>query len=286
MRTLAWIVGSAYSGSSLLTALLDQNPHIAAIGEGATLYAPVIEAKRRVCWRCRSDASECELWNKWDGSESLVDFCDREFETQVVIDSTKDPSRMLAEWQGSTVRPPIRAIHLSKSPIEQIGSYWRHQEWKTPRITGVKWSPAECVDQWITLNYWYHGFLQVNHIPTLQITYSDMAHHTDNVLATVASFLGIHNERSDERSHTLGGNPSVIAAASGDDELGFRDAGRNGYLDGKYKDQSPGLNVEYDESWRSMDSNFARCVNRELARRRREVLPLMQLLGHADLIGD
>ena len=41
---------------------------------------------------------------------------------QVVIDSTKDSVRMLEQWQNAASYPAtLRAIHISKSPIEQVG---------------------------------------------------------------------------------------------------------------------------------------------------------------------
>ena len=58
-QTLCLIVGSAYSGSSLLTALFDQLSDVYAIGEGRQVYHARTGGP---CWKCHSDLKDCDMW--------------------------------------------------------------------------------------------------------------------------------------------------------------------------------------------------------------------------------
>jgi hypothetical protein len=135
-------------------------------------------------------------------------------------------------------------------------------------------------------NHWYAGYLLQSGVETLRITYADLTKNTDNVLETIAAFLGIDDAYLDDpNSHTLGGNPAVSSIISKHDEK-FDAEWRADYLDGKYAHKSDGLQVAYDDSWKDLPAEFAAEASEAMRDRLRDVSPLMQLLGHAPLQGD
>jgi hypothetical protein len=274
------IVGSAYSGSTLLTALLDRHRDVSTIGEAASLYDPQAVTRDPLCWRCGVRSSECLEWQQWDRKQPLHAFALATNPGRVVIDSSKDPAKMIEQWHRAGTYPAsIKAIHLSKTPLEQIGSYHKHQQWRIPVRQVAPWTAVECVDQWILTNYWYAGYLLQSSVDTLRITYAELTKENDATLAKVAAFLGLDTEWAEPTSHTLGGNPAVVSIASGN-EKGFGNAGRADYLGGKYAHKSDGLQVTYDESWKEMPEEFAAEAAEAMRKQLREVSPLMQLLGH------
>jgi hypothetical protein len=283
-RTLAMLTGSAYSGSTLLTALLDRNPAICAIGEAQKLY----RQKPRdgdVCWDCTAPIADCFLWSRWDRDQPFYQFAAGNTDCPVLLDSTKDPTLMLEQWHLANRYPGNAvAVFLSKSPLEQIGSYWRHQSWRLPAAMPAPWTAEECVDEWISLNYWFHGFLQQNRIPIEFVTYSDLTKNTTETITRILTSLDVDPSATgyEWRSHTMSGNRAIVGAMTGDD-VGFDDVDRADYLDGKYAGQPATLDVAYDDSWQEMPSDFRGRVDAELDRRYQEVAPLMDILGHPDV---
>jgi len=279
-RTLAMIVGSAYSGSTLLTALLDRHRDISTIGEASSLYDPQALKRGTHCWRCGCSADDCERWRQWDRDQSFYAFAFATNPGRIVVDSSKDPAKMVEQWHKAATYPKtIKAIHISKSPPEQVASYYRHQKWKTPAGQSTPWTAAECVDHWILTNYWYVGYLQQSHVPALRVTYADLTQQTDAVLDRIAAFLEIDAEWGERDSHTLGGNPAVASVQSTNAEH-YDDEWRASYLDGKYAHQPDGLQVKYDESWRDIPADFAAAAAAAADERGEDVGPLLQLLGH------
>ena len=284
-RTLAMLTGSAYSGSTLLTALLDRHPAICAIGEAQKLY----RQKPRdgdVCWDCTAPIADCFLWSRWDREQPFYQFAAGNTDCPVLLDSTKDPTLMLEQWHLANRYPGNAvAVFVSKSPLEQIGSYWRHHLWRLPAAMSAPWTAEECVDEWISLNYWFHGFLKQNRIPIEFVTYSDLTKNTTETITRILTGLNVDPSAtgsSEWRSHTMSGNRAIVGAMTGD-EVGFDDADRADYLDGKYAGQPATLDVAYDDSWQEMPSGFRGRVDAELDRRYQEVAPLMDILGHPDV---
>ena len=281
-RTLCMIVGSAYSGSTLLTALLDRNRDVSTIGEAAVLYDPQSVARSTHCWRCGCAVKDCKQWQQWDREQPFYSFAMATNPGRVVIDSSKDPAKMIEQWHGGGSYPKtIKAIHLSKTPAEQVASYYRHQRWKTPIGQSEPWTAEECVDHWVLTNYWYVGYLRQAKVPTLRGTYADLTQRTDETLQRLAGFLEIDSEWDTADSHTLGGNPAVASIESTNQKK-YDDEWRAGYLNGKYADKpDDGLQVRYDDSWKELPEEFAAAATAATDDRAEEVLPLMQLLGHA-----
>jgi hypothetical protein len=280
------ITGSAYSGSTLLTALLDRHPAVEALGEAQKMYRHA-HGRRSVCWECKTPISDCEHWSRWDGEQPFYQFAAAHSTCDVLLDSTKDPTLMLEQWHKAN-RYPAKAVavFLSKSPLEQIGSYQRHHGWRLPAEIPEPWTAEQCVEEWICINYWFFGFLMQNRIPLEFVTYADLTKDTDAVLVRVLNALGVdpHATGHGSPSHVISGNPAVIADVTGD-EVGFADAGRENYLDGKYAGRPARLEVAYDDTWEEMPTEFRQRVDAELDRRSDEVGPLLQLLGHSNELG-
>jgi hypothetical protein len=281
-HTLGMIVGSAYSGSTLLTALLDRHPDIAALGEAQKVYRLANEPAS-VCWDCKTPAADCSLWSRWDREQPFYQFAAAHTAAEVLLDSTKDPTLMLEQWHKANRYPlnPV-AIFISKTPLEQVGSYHGHHAWRLPPGIPEAWNPEQCVAEWLCLNYWFFGYLMQNRIPIEFVTYSDLTKNTGDVVDRILTRLGVDPSASGpvEASHVIAGNPAVIGSVTGD-VVGFGDAGREKYLAGKYADQPGGLDVVYDSSWEEMPPEFRERADAELDRRSAEVAPLLSLLGHS-----
>jgi len=281
-RTLAMLTGSAFSGSTLLTALLDKHPQVCALGESQKIFRQE-SGPHTVCWDCQTSLAECRHWVRWDQDQPFYQFATANSDCPVLVDSTKDPAIMLEQWHKANRYPGnVVAIFLSKSPLEQVGSYWRHHKWQLPESLSVPWTPEECVAEWIGINYWFYGFLQQNRIQVEFVTYANLTRHTADTLERLLTRMGL-DPRDDSPcvvSHVVAGNSAVIGAVTAD-AVGFDITGRENYLDGKYAGREAKLTVEYDDSWQEMDQEFRARVDAELKRRCAEVEPLMQLLGHS-----
>ena len=279
-HTLGMITGSAYSGSTLLTALLDRHPALACIGEGQKVYHD--KRKRAVCWDCKTEVADCPHWSRWDGDQPFYQYAVAHTAAEVLVDSTKDPAIMLEQWHNANRYPrrPL-AVFLSKTPLEQVGSYWRHHAWRLPPGIDQAWTAERCVDEWICLNFWFFGFLMQNRIDLEFVTYADLTKNTAATLDRVLTRLGVDPSATGdgEPSHTLAGNPAVIGDVTGD-AVGFLNVGRDEYLGGKYAGRPATLEVAYDDSWQEMPPEFRARVDAELDRRAGEVAPLLQILGH------
>ena len=98
----------------------------------------------------------------------------------------------------------------------------------------------------------------------------------------LADWIGIRRARhSGVQSHVIGGNPAVIAAISGNDDLAFGEHGRGGYLSGKYRDRSAGeFTVKRDDGWPTLPSDVRHEINLRITSRRATLDRLSQQLGH------
>jgi hypothetical protein len=286
-KQLLFIVGSAYSGSSILSYLMDQIKGVVSMGEGARAYSP--GSMPGPCATCgvKNVREECELFKRWeptlpavDKTVSIYDFMAEEYEDEhVIVDSTKDPTTMVAQKQTGKDYP-TKVVFLSKSPVEAFNSYFRHPRFMTPH---------DCVVEWLRVNYYYYGFLQINGLETLHVTYENLSKDQHRTLNSICKFLGITYEYragiDTPLGHILGGNPSVSSLVSGDDDLCFANSTRNSYMAGKYAKSTTGevdktIEVAYDTSHRDMDAVFKMECQYELDKHAHKVGPLLQLLGH------
>lgn len=307
------IVGSAYSGSSLLSVLLDRVQGIFSMGEGARRYRPGV-----MCGPCAKcgvpDAADCELYKDWQPSrmvdllqddvvarhhdqihqarswgrepdketgelrigESFHEFVCRNTDELVIVDSTKDPTQMLEQLQTGP-NFPVKAVFLSKAPLEAFNSYYRH-----PRAM----TAPECVQEWLNVNWFYSGFLRINHIDTLYLKYRDLCFETEVNLRRICDFVGLpYQLRSDwdvPKGHILGGNPAVSSVVSKNDDLCFVNGSRATHMGGKYAevDAAKPLQVTYDTTHYGLESGFRMECQQAMNSASRFYAPLLQLFGY------
>ena len=276
MKRLGLIVGSAYSGSSLLTLLFDKFTECYAVGEARQVYHGKVDGP---CWRCGTSTADCSEWKQWDGEPFWRWLFDR-IEQDVVVDSSKRPSWAISELERDPEFECEKvAIVLSKTIREQFASYWNHQNWSGD--LNRKFEPASLIDQYINCYEKYLDMLSDAGIPTFSVTYQNLCDHTVQTMTGLASRLKMGTQKGGERSHTLGGNPAVIAAASSNDKLAFGESGRENYLDGKYADRSAGdAGIRYDESWSKLPAWVRHEANQRIKQRRTIVRDLAIVLGH------
>lgn len=313
MKRIAWIVSSAYSGSTLLSALLDQIEGVVSMGEGARAYAKPDSEFKGPCATCHAPTpAECSLYKDWEPSR-IVEFGDDDWldeqETamvrhhrqkqddgtirigqtfyefvaekypneRVMVDATKDPSQMLGEWQRGK-KFPVRALFISKTPLEAVSSYYGHDR---------KMTAADCVSEYMRTNLFYLAFLHINTIPVLPLRYKDLALQPNATLDRVCRFLQIpfswRVDRETPLGHMLGGNPAVSCVVAGQD----RSVTASGetladHMGGKYThlNLNQPLEVRYDDSSRHLDPRFRLECQREIDRHIETLPGLLQMMGY------
>jgi hypothetical protein len=273
---LLWVVGSAYSGSSMLSVLLDRIRGVVSVGEGARCYKP--HTMPGPCATCKQlDAKGCEVYRDFAGySGTFYEFCKDAYpNAHTIVDSTKDPAIMLEE-RNQGRRFDTRAVMLSKRPIEAFSSYYNH-----PREMSAK----ECVSEWYRVNLYYLGVMALNGIEYINVHYNRLATDPVGEVGRIVDHLGLPTweERDDADQpcgHILGGNPSVSSIVSGVDSLCFRNSTRASYMNGKYSEATDFLIVDYDTSYLNLPPRFVAELQREIDQVSDRYTPLLALLGY------
>lgn len=255
-KTVLYVMGTSYSGSSLLNALLDNQPGIRGLGEAHYFGKPDAQV---YCAVCKVLVLECEF--KKTLLPSALDLYDKVFaadpETQVLVNASKHPSLL---W-----RPPIppgvraAAVVLAKSPHAFAHSY------------GVHHPESGSVPAWLT--EWFevhvlllrclaraaHSILALDReepaIPpelTCVLQYRRLATDTAGVVQQICKMLGQPFDPQAMQlwghakgTHTVGGNYAVWCQRVKD--IQFFETRE--YLDGKYREQWG--QVFHDEVWRA-----------------------------------
>jgi hypothetical protein len=127
-RTVAFIIGTSYCGSSLLKLLLDALPGVSGLGEAVHLSHPDGPAH---CNLCRRGVRDCAIARRVDANRFYASLFDVYAGCTVLVDSSKS----LASCVGAhPVEPQFacKAVLLSKSPHEFAWSWIGHHPWETP----------------------------------------------------------------------------------------------------------------------------------------------------------
>lgn len=245
MKTVVHVLSAAFSGSTLLDALLDSQPQVAGLGEVAQLWEEKPPGIRRgPCHICGTDASACSFWSDL-GAANPYAFALEKTGAGVLVDTSKQPSRL------TTVPPQlvVKPVMLVKTPHEWAASVRAHD-----RMRGELTSVEECFFHWTNLQgeILHHcregGFL---------IRYGDLTRRPESVLAAFCLWAGIPFDPAPVRSgsfwhrksHALAGNPAVIDQ-SNDRQLEMA-GGRADWLGGKYQPPERWRRICYDDSWTS-----------------------------------
>lgn len=203
-----FVVGTAYSGSTLLGNALNGHREIAHAGEISRLPAFGLGDEVRKCLLCATADRECPIWDtalagELDAAapgEALAVLRPR-YGVPVLVDGSKHP-----EWLARCLAAPSRLVSpfvvlATRSPFAYADSARRRVGWE-PAHAGSVW--CEVVTAALALVA-HHG------LPSMVVRYEDFALRPAMVLARVVDALGLG---FDERMltfwqhdlHCVGGN--------------------------------------------------------------------------------
>jgi len=228
-RTVGWIIGTPYSGSSLLNLLLDGQPGVRGLGEATHFVAP---QGNPYCTRCRTVVHECSLKPAIDAQQFYTSMFDQLPDCRILIDSTKAWDLTVT---GHPIEPDLsyRLILLSKTPHEFTYSRAGHQADTT--VSGA-------FKDWIGV---YGPVLRLSLARDVLgpsrvtcVTYQALAQSTGETLSGLCEFLGTsfsperHARWWESDSHIIGGNNAVFNQVA--DTTWFESTAPD-YLQGKYE---------------------------------------------------
>lgn len=248
-RTVAYIIGTSYCGSSLLNLLLDSLERTRGLGEAVNL---TVKDSRAQCGRCLAPIQECSVRTIVDPQRFYGSLFDHYGDCDVLVDSSKwlsacvDSHRFESDLEH-------KVILLSKAPHEFVASWVNHH-------------PEDSADK--AFRRYMEFYME--HIALLRerdwfrpdrclrMTYRQVATRTEDALKRAASFLGSpfrqRRCRWQSDTHIVGGNWIVAAQLSGQTDL-FTDS--TWYLKGKYAGKYRAIFL--DDQWRKNRTLTERC---------------------------
>jgi hypothetical protein len=271
-RTVALIIGAAYSGSSLLTLLLDAQRGIRGLGEAVNLITGNDMAH---CVVCAKPVRECPLHAIVDRSRFYGSLFDYYGDCEVLIDSSKSVQGCLG------IHPferdlDYRVLLLSKAPHEFAWSYLHHQEGQTSESAFRLY--LDFYREQIGLLFrqgWFRPWR------CLRLSYRQLATNTESLLRQLVQFLHGDTEpvetawRTD--THIIGGNWMVAAQLQGQQRL-FTENSR--YLQGKYGGEYH--TIFYDNQWQS-DKEYLEICLQLYQSHKQELQDTLRNVGQADV---
>ena len=252
-----YISSLAFSGSSVLNLLLDTQPTMRGVGEGAQVFSK--RSSGGPCAQCKSTVADCALYGQWSG-EPFYRFNFQHYACRVLVDASKSPAHLSDKPLEDDYAHHV--LMLSKLPHEAAYSMLKHAQydhWSDDRNR----TPRKCFETYIAIYTNYLRRFRQMHLPIRNVHYRELVTARRKVIGDICHW--IDEPFDDERltgawwetdTHVLGGNPAVIAQVSGDDALAFT-VDPAVYLDGKYKDKRGQLFV--DRSWRGDKAFIAHC---------------------------
>jgi hypothetical protein len=256
-RDLLYILGTSFSGSSLLNSLFDAQPSTRGLGEAIHLLRKPTNAW---CSRCQCHVEACRLQHAIDPEhfyESVADFYP---DAKVFVNSSKQWKFCFEQMPPPPAGYRVRLIVLSKSLEEFAHSYSRHNACTLERAFNV----------WVR----YYQHLLCNLDGQLQrlantpangpffrnlteddvrfLTYRELAADTDSTLRTICNLFDLpfsdayRAQMWNSNTCTIGGNNAIYAQRSANATF-FESA--NAYLDGKYSGKQG--SIFCDEQWMS-----------------------------------
>lgn len=255
-KTVLYVMGTSYSGSSLLNALLDNQPGIRGLGEAHHFTKSDSTAK---CAACKVAVTDCEFCKTLlPSGQNLYGMAfAADPETQVLVNASKHPSLL---WQ-----PPVptgvraAAVILAKPPHAFAHSYVKHH----PETGAV----AEWLDMWFRVHVLVFRSLAraacsvlaadrdeppISPTATCVMQYRYLATDPAGAVQQVCKMLGRPFDPTamqlwghPKGTHTIGGNYAVLCQRTKDTPF-FE---RLDHLDGKYRERWG--QIFYDETWRA-----------------------------------
>lgn len=243
--TVLQIVGTSFCGSSLLNALLDTQDGIVALGEVHRVCWP--RSQDFYCLRCHTDDPLCcafyrDFVNDGMDATDVYSYAARRSGCNVLVDTSKSWFNVARMFDR---RYDIHAVVLSKSPHESAFSHRTHHG---------DMSMRECFRQYLLH---YIGALRAFEMrgnPVICVQYASLAKDFRRQVRYLCGLCGITcDERALEsrlfsaRSHSIRGNPAVIAQMMGNREFFSKHDKYHGRLG----------EIFLDEAWKG-DASFLR----------------------------
>lgn len=269
-KTVCWILGTAYSGSSLLNLLLDGQPGVRGMGEA---FHFISGKERPWCTVCQTSVLECSLKKYVDEDEFYQSIFRFYTDCNILVDSSK-------WWKFCAIdhgiEPGIcyKAVFISKTPHEFAYSLIHHNAQADARHAFLEW--IQCYRSHLRVA---NKALQLAEGDVVSIPYQEMSDSPIDTVQNLCEFLNVPFDlrRAEEwwktDSHIIGGNNAVHAQVTGEE---WFDESKD-YLQGKYSGKF--RKIFRDDHWRkdiAFRSECSRLYN-ELAG---ELDPILIELGH------
>ncbi|MAG35738.1 MAG: hypothetical protein CL878_05770 [Dehalococcoidia bacterium] len=247
-----YILGTAYSGSTLLGSALNGHPLIAYAGEISRLpffdHGPVGTA----CFVCDIKGEACPIWTddlkarmEQRGPGEAVDVYRETVGTPVVIDGSKY-AQWLRSVQASQPLPPhTRVLLTTKNPFSYASSIKRrdgHEAW----LAANMWRDTvfDCLRTLVSLG-----------LPYLVVRYEDFSLEPERLLRKVCGFLDVEFDQRvmsfwKQPVHALGGNLGAYVWYKGVMPDSPAPAQKGGDLHVAQTYEARGFGGWFDSKWR------------------------------------
>ncbi len=255
-RTILYILGTSFSGSSLLNSLFDVQPLTRGLGEAVHLSHKPTNAW---CSHCRCHVDDCRLQRNIDPQRFYQSIFDFYPDTRVLINSSKHWGQCFRYMPIPAEEYKIKLIVLSKSLVQFASSFSAHQN------CGFQ----ESFEVWI--DFYQHLLRNIDGVCNGQpltdvqqeltnrlddrdvvfVSYEELANHTDATMHRICDQLGLPFNADYRKnlwqgdSCTIGGNNAIYAQTSGNASFFGDDSD---YLGGKYAGRQG--SIFYDNSFR------------------------------------
>ena len=270
-KTIGYVIGSAYSGSSLLNICLDAQPRVRGLGEAVNLYAGNTAAH---CNLCAKPICDCPVYQAVDSTRFYASLFDYYADCDLLIDSSKSSTACFATHP---FEPEFdhKVCLLSKAPHEFAHSWvGHHPEQSVDAAFEVYISYYSMQLELMSWGQWLKPW------QSLRVTYRQLTTRTESVLLQLAGFLGFSSPVApswETTTHVVGGNWMVAAQTRAQRNL-FTEG--HLYLGGKYNHRF--RTVFYDGHWRGDRPFVGECLG-IYRQRSSELVPLLRVLGQPDL---
>ena len=271
MKTL-YVTGWAFSGSTILNAILNSQPTLRGMGEGRGVFAHHGEPGRcGPCASCESEVVDCGFWasvmTRMERDEHFYRAVAAEFQargdeiTTTLVDTSKGEKFLENVSREDSVN--LRLAVITKSPHAQAYSF---REQASNAEERARFSDIEATfrflpSKWHKTKQWAR---RLGKSDPLVICYHCLCKNPAEVVRDVCAALGEPFDRAaltcddwwQTDSHPIGGNPGAISLSSPSGEFqlaGF--GGREGYLMGKYQGEDRRRSVFEDRDW-AKDAEF------------------------------
>jgi hypothetical protein len=204
------MIGTAFSGTTLLGNALNALPGVSYVGEIARLPAFNAGVAESTCWLCLSAGTPCPVWSPEGIAE--VQSADapgthaalrRLTGSDVIVDGSKEVRWL---WQSATHVPGPKILHTVRSPFAVIDTIQRVEGYTIDVASGI-WRDT-VADTLRAINS--------ASLPSMVIRYEELAMDPVRMLPAVCLFIGADYDPSALRFwehpvHAIGGNPGAYA---------------------------------------------------------------------------